>query len=56
MKEGQIIEQGSHDELIRQKGSYYRMWLRHISVALGTDGAMLDIDSLISSTLRKNSI
>jgi len=26
MKEGKIIQKGSHDELIKQKGEYNKLW------------------------------
>ena len=27
LKEGQVVEQGTHDELMRMKGLYYSMWM-----------------------------
>ena len=26
LKEGEIVEQGNHEELLKKKGHYYRLW------------------------------
>ena len=28
LEDGKIIEEGSHKELLKKKGSYYRLWSR----------------------------
>jgi ABC-type multidrug transport system ATPase subunit len=37
IKEGQIVEDGSHGELIGKKGKYYDMWSKQISSILDAD-------------------
>jgi ABC-type glutathione transport system ATPase component len=32
VKDGEIVEDGSHDELIRAKGRYYNLWSKQIFV------------------------
>jgi ABC-type glutathione transport system ATPase component len=32
MKDGSIIEQGSHDDLLRLKGKYYDLWANQIQL------------------------
>ena len=31
LKEGQVVEQGSHEELLRLGGLYYNMWVHQAS-------------------------
>jgi ABC-type multidrug transport system ATPase subunit len=37
MSDGQIVEQGTHDELLRKGGLYYDMWLEQASDAFASD-------------------
>lgn len=30
---GEVAEQGTHDELLRQRGLYYEMWIQQADVA-----------------------
>ncbi len=34
MDAGKIVEQGSHDELLRQEGKYYALWMRQTALPL----------------------
>ena len=31
LKEGKVVEQGTHEELMQEKGLYYSMWLQQAS-------------------------
>jgi ABC transporter ATM len=31
LKEGEVVEQGTHDELMKQRGLYYGMWQQQAS-------------------------
>ena len=55
MDEGQIVEQGPHDQLIsNDEGRYYQMWSKYISVVLGLDAAkMPDLKSLLRKEEQK---
>ena len=37
LKEGQVAEQGTHDELLKKGGLYYSMWLEQASDAVIED-------------------
>jgi len=37
LDKGQIIEQGSHDELIKQNGIYAQLWTHQTGGFLGSD-------------------
>jgi len=32
LKEGQVVEQGTHDELMRQQGLYHSMWIQQATL------------------------
>jgi len=36
LKDGQVVEQGTHEELIRKGGLYYSMWIEQASDAVTT--------------------
>ena len=38
LKEGNIVEQGTHEELMLEKGLYYRMWLQQASSEGASNG------------------
>jgi hypothetical protein len=39
LKSGEIIEAGTHDELIRLRGKYYGLWLKQIDVNPVAEGS-----------------
>ena len=40
LKEGKVVEQGTHEELMQEKGLYYSMWLQQASLeGAGTGGS-----------------
>ena len=32
LKEGEVVEQGTHDELMKKRGLYYGMWQQQASL------------------------
>jgi ABC-type multidrug transport system fused ATPase/permease subunit len=32
-RDGQVVEQGTHDELLAKRGLYYSMWIQQSSLA-----------------------
>ena len=37
LDQGEIVERGKHDDLLKQRGSYYHMWKKQSQVAHGTE-------------------
>lgn len=44
INDGQIIEQGTHDELIKQKGKYVALWSKQLSKDVQEAGKILAVD------------
>ena len=38
LKEGKVVEQGTHEELMQKKGLYYSMWLQQASSEGASNG------------------
>lgn len=38
MKDGQVVEEGTHDELLRRGGLYYTMWLQQSATSESEEG------------------
>ncbi len=41
LKDGQVVEQGTHEELMRAGGLYYSMWQQQVS-DITSDAALVD--------------
>ena len=37
LNEGRVVEQGTHDELMKMKGLYYSMWMQQRSSSNGNE-------------------
>ena len=47
LKDGQVSEQGTHDELMRAKGLYYSMWQQQVS-DVSSDAALPESEPAVS--------
>ena len=51
MKNGEIIECGSHEELLEKKGEYYKMWdMQQGNVVVKEEGAVQEISEVLDGT------
>ena len=55
LKEGRVVEQGTHEDLMRTGGLYYSMWQQQVSditsdAALPEGAADLQSERLVSSS------
>ena len=52
MEHGDIVEQGSHDELIAAQGAYYRLYQNQFSGPVGEEEPAVDRDDLLKAVGR----
>lgn len=48
MKEGEVVEQGTHEELLKQGGLYWSMWMQQ-SLGSGGLGGSVDGEEIVES-------
>lgn len=42
LKEGEVVEQGTHEELMKARGLYYSMWQQQASLDAAVDDGEFD--------------
>jgi len=48
LKEGEVVEQGTHEELLRARGLYYSMWQQQASLEGSAADADIEVDEAIN--------
>jgi ABC-type glutathione transport system ATPase component len=45
LRKGEVVERGTHEELLQQEGEYAEMWHRQLAEISSTNGAVGEADS-----------
>lgn len=48
LREGAVVEKGTHEELLRAKGLYYSMWQQQASLEAGQGGEEVEVDEALA--------